>query len=375
MKGCGHRRLDGVLRVLGTVALSIALAGCDGGPEGAPEGDSSGPEGDSGDASAWSYLGELPFTPEDGELLTLPVELTDAAEGFALFAEVDGCAQVALLEDDATTWVGALESGPSCTACEERFSVIAGSGLLVHSPAEPSSGPARLRLGKIDCHTLTRARPDAESPAGSVRLWARELPAVPLEVVVPLRFHHGPFSSRSSDDESAALIEAASALLAQAGVRPALDSSSADDALPESIAWFEGDPSALAPLVEHEEGVVDVVFAGCLEHVHPELQTRTTLDGLVPRVPAQAAVGAGIFLRGRACTSASLGPSFVSVESQARVLAHELGHYLGLYHSVTSDSDLMNPNPALIPDPTFSPAQAERMRLHAALLAEPTPDR
>ncbi|WP_106093849.1 hypothetical protein [Enhygromyxa salina] len=365
--------MNGVMRVLGVVALSLTSTGCDfAGSDGAGDSESQ------ADASAWTYVGEFAYAPHDDELLTLPVELADAGQGFALFAEVDGCAQVARLEDDTSTWVSALESGASCAACEERFSVIAGAGLLVHAPPEPRSGPARLRLGKIDCGTLSRVRPSADAPASSVRLWVRELPTLPNELVVPLRFHHGPFSSRASDAESEALLAEVAALLAPTGVRVVLDGSSNDDTLPDSIHWFEGDPSALEPHVEPEDGVVDVVFAGCLEHVHPELGTHTLLDGLVPRIPAQAAPGAGIFLRGRACTAASLGPTSVSVEVQARVLAHELGHYLGLHHAVTTDGQaatLMAPNPSLVVDPRFSPAQAERMRLHAALLSEAMPDR
>jgi len=368
------------MRALCGVVLGVVLTGCDGPGDGAGEIESN------LDASAWGYVGELTFAEANGELLTLPVELEDAAEGFALFAEVDGCAQVALLEDDESTWVGALESGASCSACEERFSVIAGSGMLVHRPLNPSPGSVRLRLGKIDCTTLTRSRPGSDEATSSVRLWIRELPTVPREAVVPLRFHHGGDSSWAGDAESEALLEATVALLAPTGVRIVLDGSSHDAPLPESLPWYEGDPSALRPFVDPEDGVVDVVFAGCVERVHPELRTHTTLDGLVPRVPAQAADGGGIFLRGRACSKASLGPTSTSLHSQSRILAHELGHYLGLYHSEeadgrtdrlddTDDATLMAPTPGLVIEPVFSPAQAERMRLHAALLAEPMPDR
>jgi hypothetical protein len=166
--------------------------------------------------------------------------------------------------------------------------------------------------------------------------------------------------------------------LAPTGLRIALESSSFDDAMPATIGWFEGDPSEIVPFVDPEDDVVDVVFAGCLEHVHPELGTRTVLDGLVPRIPAQGAVGGGIFLRGRACTESATGPTSVPVEIQARRLAHELGHYLGLYHSAETETDagnLMAPDPSRIVSPSFSTAQAERMRLHATLLSEPMPRR
>ena len=315
-------------------------------------------------------------------------ELEGGAEGFALFAEVDGCAQVARLEDDTKAWVDALESGASCAACEARFSVIAEAGLLVHAPPEPSAGPAQLRLGKIECGTLTRTQPRDDTPPSSVRLWRRELPVRPENPIVSLRFHHGAYSSWASETDSEVLLEAVSELFAASGIQVVLDASS-DRVVPESLPWYEGDPSALEPLTSPDDGVVDVVFAGCLEHVHPELGTRSTLDGLVPRIPAQGSPGAGIFLRGRACTAASLGPAPTSLDSQSRILAHELGHYLGLYHAPRTpeeaeaaeglddagDDNLMHANPALILNPVFSPAQAERMRLHAALLGEPMPDR
>lgn len=361
--------------MLGAAALSILFSACvlddDGSLDGSLDGTT---DGDFDEPTPWVELGEYDFEPEQDQLLIPTVEIPDGGDGFALFVEVEGCAQVALLEDAQTRWVDGLESGPSCAACEERFSVVAESGLLVHDPGTAVDGPAQLRLGKIACNTLTRARPNPDDPISSVRLWMRPLPERVDPVAVPLRFQHGAFSSWSAAADSAALLDEVSSLLSPVGVDVVLEGTSENPELPQELSWFEGDPSPLAPFVDPHDEVVDVVFGGCLEHVHPELGTRTSLEGFVPRVPAHGAAGGGAYLSGRSCTSANVEPTVLPIDVQARFLAHELGHYLGLYHvEDPEDGSLMHPTPGFVSDPTITDEQARKMRLHAALMAEGLP--
>lgn len=347
---------------LGSAALLALAVGC-------------GPEPEAPSASSWTSLGEHLFALEGGAWLGPELRIPGGGAGFALRVELEGCAQLARLSG-AEPVVRSLESGPSCLDCGERHSLVAGEGLYVHAPAEARSTEAFFRLARMDCRTLAPTR--SQAGGGSFRAWWRALPEVPSEAELRLRLRHGPFSVHAEDER--ALMDRVRALMAPAGLRLSTSSRSNPE-LPDRLRWFEGDPEELAAVVDTAGSTIEVLFAGCLEREHPETGRRDVLDGLVPRVPGLGARGGGVFLRGRACEPGAGVPVPWSLETEARRMAHELGHFLGLYHSVerggeadklpdTADDTLMVPNPTLVELPVFSPMQATRMRLHARLLAE-----
>jgi len=371
----GARALTAVV-----IAALAFLAACGGGEL---------PELDALDAEPWMAAGAFDFVAEeDGAQLSMPITIPGGGRGFALYVEVAGCAQVARLEtgafegEAARVWVSDLERGVSCTRCAERFSVIAGSGLVVHDPIEPEDLDATLRFGRVDCETLTKLPPG--EPA-SLRLWARALPVAREVEPLPLAFLHGAASPWAAPQDAERLAAAVGELLVGAGLEVALVRSSAHAALDAPLEWFEGTPEVLPSLAVNEQAV-NIAFAGCLAHVHPLLGNRVPLEGFVPRVPALGSPGAAVYLRHLGCGGSGGSVTRRSVDAQARLVAHELGHFLGLYHPEDADGQrdrlpdtnadtLMTAPPADLEGPRFSPLQAARMRLHAALLAQGLPRR
>ena len=128
------------------------------------------------------------------------------------------------------------------------------------------------------------------------------------------------------------------------------------------------------------------MLAGCLRLSDPVLKKTSEPEGFVPRIPdGLAAPGRahGVFIRGRACREGSASITWPT-GYLARLIAHELGHYLGLYHSVEEDGtadlladtdagNLMSFRPSTTGSPSFSASQFRIMRRHPAVRWEERP--
>ena len=129
-----------------------------------------------------------------------------------------------------------------------------------------------------------------------------------------------------------------------------------------------------------DDGDVPLVLAGCLRLTDLVLKKTSEPEGFVPRIPdGLVAPGRahGVFIRGRACREGSPSLSWPT-GYLGRLITHELGHYLGLYHSVEEDGtadllddtgadNLMHHRPSTVASPAFSPSQFRVMRRHPAV--------
>ena len=298
---------------------------------------------------AWIELGGVPL---DSNGKTPELRVPWPVDGQGLLLDVSSpnglCFALDELSDDTGhRFIGPAESGAYCMACEQRVSVAAGAGLFVL----PSGGAAfspigalRFRLGLRDCTTLTQSPLVPGGQTLSVR--ARGTLRAPLRGTVALRLVVTPasaFHSAASDTALQAVLDALNAELAPAQLSARLAQLTRLPAGAPSDAGFSvADTSALQRLLQTASpspagNTIPVVLAGCLRLAEPVLGRTTEPQGYTPRVPGGAGPADGVFIQGSLCGTP--GPVRVewSASALARVLAHELGHYLGLYHTVEAD--------------------------------------
>lgn len=319
----------------------------------------------------------------DADGLTPPLSIPPfAGDSVALWArsEPGTCfALTSLVDTQGRAWVDQRSAGPFCTGCEVRTSVAQEEALFV-LPGEEGFAPREgftVRFGLVACETLTPVK-----ASGAPRLHLTWLPraSLPERGRLPLRFLVSRHSMLLGQPERRReLLERLNDELAEAGLEVTLEAVvELPDAAHETRFWT----TELAGLSALRDGAppapdttVDIVFAGCLWYDDPFFGPPVPVDGFTPRVGGGAGPASAVFMPGLRCDAFGGAPVQWPLDAYAHVLAHELGHFLGLYHSVetdgttdrlgdTGEQNIMNAHPGRASARGWSPSQKRRLLSH-----------
>lgn len=286
---------------------------------------------------------------------------------------------------------------PVCTACTQKVFSGHGYGLFVFpNDGNPLAGPdtIRFRVQMRDCRygVIATGSLHPDLPA-SVRVEVSsegslsESPSMPtLGVRVAV------FPSAEVDPATwSEAIATMTGLFAAAGIQVEMEGPSTVASPLEKLVFGAGvtdqlDAAFAEAMVVLSAGLSDtrflpVMLVPCLERYDPVTQGNEPVAGTSPRIPGGSPVAgaaSGVFVATGSCLGAGglSEPHIWTTGPQlGLLLAHEMGHYLGLYHSDTAQSNhrvpagqnsIMNSRVLLV-DPaaaSFSPAQQDVLLRH-----------
>jgi len=336
-----------------------------------------------GFTSAWVEVGVAEFQSE-GETGSVELPAQEPCAAIALRATTDSgvCFQLSSVVDgEGRAVVDGRSAGAYCRDCALRTSVAVESGVFVlpteASRFEPETGLS-LRFARVDCLTLTPLGAPEDRP--TLRVEAQRIETVPDLATIELRFLIAKSSILFGDeDRIQELFAHLGQELASGGILPRLVAVHALDDLPAELSFHAGDLDSLSTAIANAppkaETTLDVVFGGCLLYDDPFFGPPSPVNGFTPRIPGGAGPADAVFMPGLDCFAQSAGPEDIPVRAEARILAHEIGHYLGLYHAVEEDGladplddtdadNIMHPRPEQAAAFGFSPSQGRVMRMH-----------
>jgi hypothetical protein len=397
--------------VLALLLLAAACHGDDNTPARDAAAGELGAQGGGGDGQGRSWQRVRAAVETTGTTQSLRFALSTPARVFGLRAyapDWSGAPPCPALRDvminDAEAWVGpddAANSGDFCTDCEQRVSIGSGYGWwILPSAAEAalliSSVSARLSL--YDCLTLTAQGRAVDSPAElelELRSWSPPAPSatlqLPLAVVLASRYGLSE-DDRLLPDALAALQRIWAAADIQIMPEPSLEIAAPD----QPVVFSAADNSALVSLAHRARAVLAsrsrdaswpvLVLTPCLRRLDLISSGQTEPWALTPHLPGGAAVGDEpdqIFIAAERCEGLSPAARFSDAAQLGSIMAHELGHYLGLYHvaepdgreDALPDTDMSDANlMRATPSPTateLSITQIAIARRHSAFAVSP----
>lgn len=324
-----------------------------------------------------------------GHTAVLSLEL---AAGARVFAVRSSLADPALsgracfqLEDVAVgdqSWVGPAATddfGDYCTTCRERVSVGAGYGFHVLPSAADDSlelSTLQLRVALRDCTTLT---PLSAAAAGVDRVVVEHAAWLPpasdrtlsLPVSIVIATEH---AFEADDTLLPSALAQLQAIWSAAGVALSFAAPVSIGASASPIGYSASDRTQLISLTRAAHGALDALqverawpvflITGCLQRHDVISGGRSEPLAVTPHLPGGFGLNDEpdlILIAAERCEGLAPGPRFLDPGTLAAVMAHELGHYLGLYHVQESDGR----------QDTLSDTSPERSNLMQAM---PSPD-
>ena len=302
------------------------------------------------------------------------------------------CYQLNRVTVDGETWVhppdDPTDQGLHCFTCPKRVAVRQGAGWYVFDHAA-GIAEVTVQVSVRDCATGAPALADLGDPIPeTVRVSVGLQPADAIEPIV-LPIHLINASQFDVEDNARGALEAANAQFAEHGIALSVAGVTRVE-VDESSVTYDGaertDLRALLALAGEAvsepgaTGGIPVVLVDCLERTGLNPGRPEGMATNIPGMPASECLPDGVFLRMAQC----LGPEPFeypwSTDSLGKVMAHELGHFMGLYHSVeangtedaladTDANNLMHFRALNSTSTGLTASQATVIRTHATLLA------
>jgi len=302
------------------------------------------------------------------------------------------CYQLNRVTADGEPWVhppdDPTDQGLHCFTCPKRVAVRQGAGWYVFDRAG-GIGEVTVQVSIRDCSTGAPAVADLGDPIPeSVRVSVGLPPADAAEPIV-LPIHLINASQFDVEANARSAIEAANAQFTEHGIALSVAGATRVEFDESSVTYDGAERTELRELLAmageavSEPGArwgIPVVLVDCLERTGLNPGRPEGMATNIPGMPASECLPDGVFLRMAQC----LGPEPFeypwSSDSLGKVLAHELGHFMGLYHSVeangiedaladTDANNLMHFRALNSTSTGLTASQATVIRTHATLLA------